>query len=105
MFDVATVIQQFPIEIFKAIAVPPPINGFDRASKVAADTTEEEAREAEAFFNTVTVTERVFLDTLYTGRSVPLTPATKIILLDALKSVIIGTRTCRTGGENHRGYV
>ena len=93
VFDMASVIQEFPTEIFKATTLPPPLNNFNQESGATLASTNEEAEKIETFFNTVTATEQVFLDTLFTSRSIPLTPATKIGVLGALRDVVIGIRT------------
>ncbi|MCY4577141.1 MAG: extracellular solute-binding protein [Candidatus Kaiserbacteria bacterium] len=92
LFDAATVIQQIATDIFKATTMPPPLNSLNRESGA-------ETEEGEAFFNTITATEQVFLDTLFTGRSVSLTPETKTTIRDTLKSVIIGTHTADQGAR------
>ena len=95
VFDMATVLQQFPLEIFDAIAIPPPINSFDRESRTALANTNKKIRDIETFFNAITATEQVFLDALFSGRSVPLVPEKRTVILTALKNVIIGVRTAR----------
>ena len=95
VFDMATVLQQFPLEIFNAIAIPPPINGFDRETRTALASTDGEINAIEAFFNTITATEEVFLDTLFSSRNIPLVPEKRAAILTALKNVIIGVRTAR----------
>ena len=95
VFDIATVLQQFPLEIFDAIAMPPPIKNFDRESQTALATTNKEVKNIEAFFNAITTTEQVFIDALFTGRSVPLVPEKRAGILTALKNVIIGVRTAK----------
>ena len=93
VFDTTAVMQQSATDIFKATSLPVPINNFDRKSRVALARTEEEARETQSFFNNITTTEEVFIDTLFSGRSVPLSQETKASVLNALKNVIIGIRT------------
>ena len=95
VFDMAAVLQQFPLEIFDAIAIPPPVNGFNRESRTALASTDERIRSIEIFFNAITATEQVFLDALFTGRSVPLVPEKRAAILTALKNVIIGVRTAK----------
>ena len=95
VFDVATVIQRFPTEIFQATSVPAPINNFDRTSRVALARTDEEARKIETFFNAITANEQVFIDTLFSGRSIPLSQEVRTSTLNALKNVIIGIRTAK----------
>ena len=99
VFDVAAVLQQFPAKIFDAISLPPPVNNFDRGAMAMTATTETEAREIETFFNTITETEQVFLDTLHAGKNIAITPETKTVLLNTLKEVIIGTRTTEQGAR------
>lgn len=95
VFEIAAILQRFPLEIFDAVAIPPPVNGFDRESRTALANTDEEIKNIETFFNTVTTTEKVFLNTLFTSRNVPLVPEKRAAILTALKNVIIGVRTAR----------
>ena len=95
VFDVAAVLQQFPLEIFDAIAMPPPINGFDRETRAALAITDGEVDAIKAFFNTITATEKVFIDALFDSRNVPLVPEKRAAILTALKNVIIGVYTAR----------
>ena len=99
VFDVAAVLQQFPTEIFSAISLPPPINGFDRETLTRTVATNEDAAAVEQFFNAITNTEQVFIDTLYTGKNILITPATRTALLNTLKDVTIGTRTAGQGAR------
>ena len=95
VFDIAAVLQQFPLEIFDAIAIPPPINGFNRESRAALASTDGEVSAIEVFFNTITTTEKVFLDALFAGRNILLVPEKRAAILTALKNVIIGVRTAK----------
>ncbi len=95
VFDVATTIQRFPTEIFQATSLPVPINNFDRASRLALTSTDEEARKIEAFFNATTTSDQVFIDTLFSSRSIPLSQGMISGTLNALKNVIIGIRTAK----------
>ena len=99
VFDMAAVLQQFPTEIFGAISLPPPINGFDRDTMTKTVATNEDAEAVEQFFNAITNTEQVFLDTLYTGKNIRITPATRTALLNVLKEVTIGIRTAEQGAK------
>lgn len=93
VFDVAAAIQQSPTEIFQATTVPTPSNNFNRETGVARAGTDEEAENIESFFNGITASEQVFIDTLFSGRSILLSQEARAATREALKNVIIGIRT------------
>ena len=100
VFDTATAVQQFATDIFAATALPVPINNFDRASRLTLARTEEEARKIDSFFNAVTASEQVFIDTLFNSRSIPLSQEARAATLQSLKNVIVGVRTPKQEVKN-----
>lgn len=103
VFNVAAAIHQVPTELFKATSLPAPINNFDRTTRVALARTQQEAREIEAFFNNSTTADQVFIDTLFSAGSMPLSQTARQSIRNTLKNVIIGTRTTKQGARDIDG--
>lgn len=90
MLDSALVAATAPQSIFDAVLLSPPIRGFGVGRK-RSDTAVDGGELSEAEKN-VTDIEEVFTDSVFPGRSIPLSSDERVLLLRSVRDIVIGAR-------------